>query len=154
MKFWAIITLLAASAFIGILAWIILRSSAHVDNIRRSRFAGRSPLDDNLFYEQYYSTSGLQKGAVVAMRHEIETALRIPAHTLLPTDRFSIELSVVRGWEYSDDGPDELFLLNQDREKRLGVTIPLGDFHTVDDYIRAIAKYESAMGESRKQPEP
>jgi hypothetical protein len=144
MQFWAIIALLAAVAFIGILGWIALRSSAYVNNIRRSRFADRSPLNDNLFYERYYSTSGLQKGVVVTLRHEIETALRIPAQMLQPTDRFSVELSVVQGWEYSDAGPDELFLLNRDREKRLGVKIPLGDFHTVDDYIRAIAKYESA----------
>jgi hypothetical protein len=62
---------------------------------------------------------------------------------LLPTDRFSTELSVVRGWEYTDDGPDELYLLNRDREKRLGVQIPLAELQTVDDYIRTIGAFES-----------
>src|SRR5438552_975804 len=133
MHFWAIITLLAAAAFIGLLCWVVFRSSTYVAKVRRSRFAGRPPLDDNSFYEQYYSASGLRKEIVVSMRHEIETALRIPPQVLLPTDRFSTELSVVRGWEYTDDGPDELYLLNRDREKRLGVQIPLAKLQTVDD---------------------
>jgi hypothetical protein len=50
---------------------------------------------------------------------------------------------VVRGWEYVDDASDELFLLNRERGKRLGVTIPLAKFQTVDDYIRTTASYES-----------
>jgi hypothetical protein len=142
MHFWAMVALLAAMAFIGILGWTIFRSSTYVDRIRRSRFAGRTPLDDNSFYERYYSSSGLRQDIVAQMRHEIETALRIPAQTLLPTDRFSTELSVVRGWEYTDDGPDELFLLNRDREKRLGVQIPLAELKTVDDYIRTVGAFE------------
>jgi hypothetical protein len=77
------------------------------------------------------------------MRHEIENALRIPAQVLLPTDRFSTELSGVRGWEYTDDGPDELYLLNRDREKRLGVQIPLAELQTLDDYIRTVGSFES-----------
>jgi hypothetical protein len=71
MHFWAIITLLTAVAFIGILGWTMFRSSTYVAKIRRSRFAGRSPLDDNSFYERYYSASGLRKEIVVSMRHEI-----------------------------------------------------------------------------------
>jgi len=149
MHFWAIITLLAAAAFIGILGWTMFRSSTYVAKIRRSRFAGRSPLDDNSFYERYYGASGLRKEIVVSMRHEIETALRIPAQMLLPTDRFSTELSVVRGWEYTDDGPDELYLLNRDREKRLGVQIPLAELKTVDDYIRTVGAFESRDRVSR-----
>lgn len=143
MHFWAIITLLAAVAFIGILGWTIFRSSTYVDKVRGSRFAGRSPLDDNSFFERYYSASGLGKDIVFQLRHEIETALRIPAQMLLPTDRFSTELSVVRGWEYTDGGLDELYLLNRDREKRLGVQIPLAELITADDYIRKVGGFES-----------
>ena len=143
MHFWAIITLLTVLGFLGILGWVLSRSSTYVDNIRRSRFAGRSPLDGSSFYERYYRTSGLSKEVVVSMRNEIGTALRIPTEMLLPTDRFSTELSVVRGWEYSDDGPDELFLLNRDREKRLGVQIPVSELRTVDDYIRTVGAFES-----------
>jgi len=143
MHFWAIITLLTAVAFIGILGWVIFRSPTYVNKIRRSRFEGRSPLDDDSFYERYYSSSGLQKEIVVSMRHEIEAAFRVPAQMLLPTDRFSTELSVVRGWEYVDDGPDEIYLLNRNREKRLGVQISLAELKTVDDYIRTVGAFES-----------
>lgn len=143
MHFWAVTTLLTAVVFVGILVWVIVRSSSHIDKIRRSRFSGRLPLDDDSFYERYYSTAGLRKEVVIQMRHEIETALRIPAQMLLPTDRFSTELSVVQGWEYTDDGPDELYLLNRDRERRLGVHIPLTTLQTVDDYIRMVGEFES-----------
>jgi hypothetical protein len=78
------------------------------------------------------------------LRHELASAFNIDASKVLPTDRFSKELSVVRGREYVDDAPNELFLLNRDREKRLGVVIPLTEFQTADDYIRTIASYESS----------
>lgn len=143
MNFWVIIISLAVGAFVGILGWTIFRSSTYVAKIRTSRFAGRSPLDDNSFYDRYYSASGLRKDIVVQLRREIETALRIPANMILPTDRFSTELSVVRGWEYADDGPDEVYLLNRDREKRLGAHIPLEELQTVDEYIRHVGALES-----------
>jgi hypothetical protein len=127
----------------GVLAWIVFRTGFYAAKVRRSRFRNRPPLEDESFYERYYSSSGLQKGIVIALRHELASALDIEVSRLLATDRFLKELSVVRGWEYLDDAPDELFLLNRDREKRLGVKIPLGDLQTVDDYIRAVAKYES-----------
>lgn len=143
MHFWMVITSLAAAGFLGILGWTIFRSSAYVTKIRRSRFAGRAPLDDDSFYDRYYSASGLRKEIVVSMRHEVGTAFRIPAQMILPTDRFSTEFSAVRGWEYTDDGSDELYLLNRDREKRFGVPIPLAELKTVDDYIRTVGAFES-----------
>lgn len=128
---------------VGISAWIVFRSAFYVTKVRRSRFQGRIPLEDDVFYEDYYSSSGLQKNIVISLRHELASAFRVDATKLLPTDRFQEELSVVRGWEYVDDATDELYLLNHDREKRLGITIPLVKFKTADDYIRGIARYES-----------
>jgi hypothetical protein len=129
----------------GIIAWIGYRAAFYAAKVRRSRFRNRPPLEDELFYERYYNSSGLQKSIVIALRHELASAHDIDALRLLATDRFRNELSLVRGWEYLDDAHDELFVLNRDREKRLGVKIPLGDFQTVDDYIRMVAKYESTM---------
>jgi hypothetical protein len=134
---------LLATAAIGFSAWIVFRSAFYAAKVRRSRFQSRLPLEDDLFYERYYSSSGLQKSIVISLRHELASAFNVDASKLLATDRFQDELSVVRGWEYVDDAPDELFLLNRDREKRLGVTIPLAKLQTADDYIRTIASYES-----------
>ena len=127
----------------GIVAWIVLRVSFYPVKARRSRFENRVPLEDDLFYDRYYAALGLPKSTVISLRHELGAAFNINASKLLPTDRFLEELSVVRGWEQVDDAPDELFLLNRDREKRLGVTIPLAAFRTADDYIRTIATYET-----------
>jgi hypothetical protein len=135
----AILTIAAT----GTIAWIGFRAGFYATKVRRSRFRNRPLLEDESFYERYYNSSGLQKSIVIALRHELASAHDIDASRLLATDRFRNELSLVRGWEYLDDAHDELFLLNRDREKRLGVKIPLGDFQTVDDYIRTIAKYES-----------
>lgn len=78
---------------------------------------------------------------MIALRHEIETALNLKPETILPSDRFSEELSVVQGWEYHGDRLDEIYFLNRDREKSLGVKIPLAEIQTADDYIRTIVKY-------------
>jgi hypothetical protein len=133
-------------AVIGVVAWIAVRSGFYSAKTRRSRFQDRPLLEDELFYERYYSSSGLPKSVVISLRHELASAFNIDAAKLLPTDRFLEELSVVRGWEHVDDAPDEVFLLNRDLEKRLGVKIPLGDLQTADDYIRTIARYESTKG--------
>jgi hypothetical protein len=142
MNGWTLALLIAL--VISIFAAAILLAISYPVKARRSRFRGRLPLEDELFYERYYASFGLPKTTVISLRHELASALSIDASKLLPTDRFSKELSVVRGWEYLDDAPDELFLLNRDRQKRLGVAIPLGDFQTADDYIRTIAKHESS----------
>jgi hypothetical protein len=134
---------LSAVVATGLLAWTVFRVASYPAKTRRSRFKDRQPLDDELFYERYYNSSGLKKDIVISLRHELASAFNIDASKVLATDRFQKELSVVRGWEYIDDAPDELFLLNRDREKRLGVTIPLVSFQTADDYIRTIARYES-----------
>jgi hypothetical protein len=133
--------LLRLVGLIAILGWLVFGSTSYIDNIRRSRFKNRPPLADDLFYERYYGSSGLQKSKVIDIRHEIEAALNLKPETILPSDRFSEELSAVRGREYGGDRNDELYFLNRDREKRLGVKIPLAKIKTADDYIRTIVKY-------------
>jgi hypothetical protein len=135
---------LLGTAVVGLVAWIAIRAGFYPSKARRSRFRDRLPLEDELFYERYYASFGFPKSTVISLRHELASAFNIDASKVLPTDRFSKELAVVRGWEYVDDAPDELFLLNRDREKRLGVAIPLAEFQTADDYIRTIASYESS----------
>ena len=137
-----VLGLLAITA-ITVIVWIAFLAGFYPRRKRKSRFQDRSPLDDALFYERHYRSSGLPKEIVISLRHELASAYEIDSAKLLATDRFSEELAVVHGWEYVDDAPDELFLLNRDREKRLGVKIPLAEFKTADDYIRTIASYES-----------
>ena len=145
MREWALILL--ASTVVGTFACVAFRAAFHPAKIRKLRFKDREPVDDELFYERYYGSSGFQKEIVIALRHELASAFEIESAKLLSTDRFDKELSVVRGWEYLDDASDELFLLNREREKRLGVRICLKDFGTVDDYIRQIAQHQSAAGQ-------
>lgn len=139
MKLWTLIGFTALLSFLLILCWAAIRGVSYADNIRKSRFKERSPIDDEHFFDLYYRDSALQRSVVIALRHELESAFLIPRQVLLPTDRFSSELSVIRGWEYLDDSRNEIFLLNREREKSLGVQIPLKELHTVDDYIRIIA---------------
>src|SRR6266481_5741232 len=94
---------LLTMAATGVLAWIVFRAGFYIAKVRRSRFRNRPPLEDESFYERYYNSSGLQKSIVIALRHELASALDIEASRLLATDRFQKELSVVRGWEYLDD---------------------------------------------------
>ena len=132
------------AAIVATGTWLVFGSTAYIRRRKLARFAGRPFVDDDHFYERFYSSSSLKKDLVVSLRHELGDILDIPAVLLLPTDRFETELAVLRGWTHVDDSPDELLLVNREREKRLGVTIPIANFMTVDEYIRAIGRFESS----------
>lgn len=149
MSRWEVLALALATAIVGIGVWLAFGAIGYVRRRKLARLAGRPPVDDDDFYDRYYDSSGLTKDLVVKLRHELATILDLPPGALLPTDRFESELAVVKGWPWLDDSPDELLLVNREREKRLGVQIPMLSIQTVDDYIRTIGAFEAAKGTPR-----
>ncbi len=143
MSPWGILVGALGTAFLAILGWVLFGSASYIRRRKLTRFAGRGHLDDDQFYERFYKSSDLDKNLVVSLRHELGNILEIPAVLLLPTDRFDAELAVAEGWSYLDDSADELFLVYREREKRLGVRIPIASIHTVDEYIRTLGHLES-----------
>ncbi len=146
MNGWEILILALATALAAIGVWVVFGAEAYIRRRKLARFAGRPLVDDDDFYERYYTSSGLTKDLVVNLRHELGAIVDLPPRVLLPTDRLDSHLAVVKGWPYLDDSPDELLLVNREREKRLGVQIRIASIQTVDDYIRTIGPLEAAQG--------
>jgi hypothetical protein len=143
MNGWEILVLILTAVIVAILVWTVFGASGYIRGRKLARLADRRSVGDDDFYDRYYRSSGLTKDLVVKLRHELGAALDLSPMVLLPTDRFETELAVVKGWWYLDDSPDELVLLNRERERRLGVQIPIENIRTVDDYIRTIGSLEA-----------
>lgn len=142
MNGWEVLGVTLGAAILAMGVWLVFGATRYIRKCKLARLSGRSPINDDEFYDRYYASSGLPRDLVVKLRHELGTILDLPPRVLLPTDRFGSELAVVKGWPYLDDSPDELLLVNREREMRLGVRIPLASIQTVDEYIRTVGKLE------------
>ncbi len=127
-------------AVIALIAW----APRHVLQKKQARFSNRPRLSGDLFYQEFYQSTGLPKLHVLKARDEMATALGIQEEVLRPSDRFLVELAGEKDWEYFDESADDLFFINKDREKRLGIVIDLTKMVTLDDYIRAVCRAEKA----------
>jgi|LauGreSBDMM110SN_4_FD.fasta_scaffold90944_1 hypothetical protein len=96
----------------------------------------REALSDDEIYRRFYAASGLSKGAVIEVWHEVATVLGVPAERLQPSDRFGKEIGA--HWITSEE-LDALGVVAQERAKRQALTVDLVSVETVDDYVKRLA---------------
>ena len=97
----------------------------------------RNSLSNEEIYDKFYSSSGLDKGLVIELWHEIAKALRVPAQKLIPTDAFGKD---VGAYWITSESLDHLSELARKRSEMLGLSTDLSSIKTVDDYVKAFAK--------------
>ena len=104
----------------------------------RKAVLARSSVPDEEFFERFYSDSGIPKQTVCEIRGFIASEYSIQADKLLPSDRFSEELSAGRFWDW-DSGYAILVFALERAAKEKGVTLDRG-FETVDEFIRVMGE--------------
>ncbi len=103
----------------------------------RKAISSRESISDDDFFERFYSDSGIPKRTVCEIRDFIANEYRVQSDKLLPTDRFSDDLSRGKFWDW-DSGYAILGHALEGAARERNETIDCG-FETVDDYIRLMA---------------
>jgi hypothetical protein len=116
---------------------------------KHGRVADRSSMSLDEFYTTYYEDSGLPKEAVARVLLEVASEVDMPAGKLRPSDRFSVELRPISGWEF-DDGTGLLSSKLERLLRRAGAAVNTGSMRTLDDYIRGYLSVDPQP----PQPEP
>lgn len=126
-----------ASSIIVVLAIILNALYGKTSSARARRFHDRTELCPNVFYQQYFESSGLAKDQVIEILNNIAYQLEVPAGLLHPTDRFSKELKTDPFNEW-DDGIGFLGLELDNLIQKEVSKIKPSDINNIDDYIRFI----------------
>lgn len=100
-------------------------------------FLDREGLSQDVFYEIYYKSSGLDKVLVSELLEHVAQELGLPIEKLRPTDRFSVELAPSKGNDWDSGYGILLYELNRLAKKR-GQKIQ-GKIDSIDDYLRAMS---------------
>lgn len=127
---------------------IALLLASYIDGVRRSRliakrrFADRRPISFYEFYSSFYGKSGLDRELLREILEHVGNELELPVEMLRPTDRFSVELAPLKGWEW---GSGHAILESEIRglARKKGRAIDMARITTLDDYLRLMS---SIMG--------
>ena len=130
MSIW--IAVIAALALAGVC--FALRSAKTRKSL--SALQKREALSNDEIYQRFYSSSGLDKNAVIEVWWEIAHVLHAPADRLRPTDRFGKDVGTY--WITSEE-LDALHAVAQQRARRQGLSVEFASIETVDDYVRNLA---------------
>lgn len=122
-------------AMLGAAVLLALISPRLVRAKRLSRLAGREYLPFDVFYDNFYSGSGLDRESVEKAVRTASETLRLPAGLLRPSDRFDVEYKPPAGYEMDDEIAELDFDLEAVNRKR-GSPLQAEQLDTLDDYIR------------------
>jgi len=102
---------------------------------KMSRFADRDDLSLHQIYHSHFSETGVPEKRFVELWTELSRVLEIPAGKLRPSDRFDVELSPPKGFEFNDQINDVKYLIGKYCE-RTGASPT--SIKTVSDYLIAL----------------
>ena len=91
----------ALTAFVVICGIVVAATGAMI-RAKCKRFSGRKEYNPSDLCRIFFSESLLSRSEVLAVLREVSLATDIPLGKLRPSDRFAVELSPVRGWEFDD----------------------------------------------------
>lgn len=117
----------------------------------RRAVSARESVSDDDFFDRFYSDSRISRETVCEIRAFIACEYSIQSDKLLPSDRFSEELSAERFWDW-DSGYAILGHALDDAARENGVFFDRG-FESVDDYIRLMAQVYQKRGFGRRPPQ-
>lgn len=130
---------LASTGALGVLGLLVLFLS--IRNLRdmfreqvRARFADRTPLTLDEFYDEFYASKGYPRSQVLEVVSGFARAASVAAEIVKPEDTFATlgAGSAAAAQQYTIDTA----MLIKEAEQRFHVSLFDGTLHTLDDFIR------------------
>lgn len=90
--------------------WFYFRRA---DAIRMARFIDREDKGLHDLYTEYFRESGITETNFENLWLELSKTLEIPAGKLRPNDRFDVELSPAKGYEFNDPIREAKYLIGK-----------------------------------------
>jgi hypothetical protein len=118
---------------VGILGVVVVALYFHkAGKARADRIAGRTEMNLRQIYEANFANTSVSEERFMELWKELSAILEIPAGRLLPSDRFKVELSPTKGFEFNDQINDVMYMIGKNCQ-RTGVKPE--QIQCVHDYI-------------------